>query len=340
MFDFRKIPNGVLLSPEDSRDYTINKFKVAAAFQLPNEYTIPYVPDVQNQYFSSMCVAFSLAGLKQSQEWKERGIKKRYSPAFIYANREITDWQGEGMYPREALKRLKYGTCEFSDFDIVDSYPICKAILNQRINQLLPLALPQKTYAYAKLRNTQEIKQCLYEFKTPVLVCIDVYDSFYNTGKDGIVSSPSGNNNGGHAMIAVSWVKKNGKEYMGVLNSWGKDFGDSGVIYIDNDTYKFTECWTVVDQNPQQELNKATEILLTIGNKKMIVDGKIIEMDTAPFYNKDNRTFVPVRFISEALGMTVKWYDCGSVDGNGDMILITNGGERTLDELKELIGSV
>lgn len=334
--DYRNFINGAIPSPPDDRDYTIDKFNVVSASLLPAEYTIPCVPDVQNQGQFGQCVAYALAGIKQSQEWKERGIKKRYSPAFIYANREITDWQGEGMFPRQALKRLcKHGTCEFDDFPLMGTYPTCKTEFNQKINQLLPIALPQRVHAYARLKKAQEIKRCLYEFKTPVLVCVNVYDSFYNTKKNGIVLPPSGSNNGGHAMIIIGWKIINGKCYFIVQNSWDLTWADSGLCYIDFDTYKFTECWAVLDQNPQQEINKAIEILLTIGNKRMVVDNKPVEMDTAPFY-KDSRTFVPLRFVSEALGYTVQWYNTNLFGDNGDMIVITNGGEKTLDELKEL----
>jgi hypothetical protein len=334
--DYQKYKNGCLPSPPDSRDFTIDKFKVASATQLPTEYIIPYVPDIYDQGTSSMCVAFALAGMKQSHEWKERGVKKRYSPAFIYSNREITDWQGEGMIPRQALKRLKYGTCEFNDFNTIGTYQTCKSIFNQKANQLVPLALPQKVYAYAKLKNTQEIKQCLFEFQMPVFISIDVYDSFYSTGSNGIVSPSSGNNNGGHGVLVVGWKCISNIEYLIILNSWSTSWAANGFCYLNPNTYPINEIWAVLDQNPQQEINKPTDILLTIGNKKMVVDSTIVEMDVAPFYH-ENRTFVPLRFISEALGYKVDWYDCGSPDGKGDMILVTNGGERTLDELKQII---
>ena len=338
--DYKKLKFGALPSPHDPRDFTIDKFNIASNPILPEEYTVTYVPDVQNQGSSSMCVAFALAGIKQSHEWEERGVKTRYSPAFIYANREITDWQGEGMITRQAIKRLtKFGTCGFNDFNTIDSYTVCKNIFNQKLNELIPLALPQKTYAYARLKNTQEIKQCLYEFNMPILVTIDIYDSFCNTGSNGIVSAPSGSNLGGHAMMIIGWKKIAGVEYLIILNSWGTSWGYNGLCYLNTNTYPLKEIWLVLDQKPEQIIDKPIDILLTIGHNKIVVDGKIIEMDTAPFYH-ENRTFVPVRFISEALGYTVKWYDSGSPDGNGDMILVTDGGERTLDEIRELASNL
>jgi hypothetical protein len=46
------------------------------------------------------------------------------------------------------------------------------------------------------------------------------------------------------------------------------------------------------------------------------VDGKDVKLDVAPII-KDGRTFVPIRFISEAFGADVKW------DANEKKITIT-----------------
>lgn len=43
-------------------------------------------------------------------------------------------------------------------------------------------------------------------------------------------------------------------------------------------------------------------------NIRIIVDGKDIACDVPPFI-KDGRTFVPIRFVAEALGAEVKWDD-------------------------------
>ena len=48
------------------------------------------------------------------------------------------------------------------------------------------------------------------------------------------------------------------------------------------------------------------KIELEIGNKIIRVDGVPKEMDVAPFI-QDGRTFVPLRFVSEALGARVDW---------------------------------
>jgi len=48
------------------------------------------------------------------------------------------------------------------------------------------------------------------------------------------------------------------------------------------------------------------KVVLQIGNKNYEVNGQQKQMDTVALL-KESRTFVPVRFVSEALGATVKW---------------------------------
>ena len=45
---------------------------------------------------------------------------------------------------------------------------------------------------------------------------------------------------------------------------------------------------------------------MKIGSKNVEVDGVELQMDTAPFL-KDSRTFVPIRFIAEGMGLKVDW---------------------------------
>lgn len=57
---------------------------------------------------------------------------------------------------------------------------------------------------------------------------------------------------------------------------------------------------------PKIEVEDMKKIILKIGSKIANVDGKEVEMDVAPLI-LENRTFVPVRFVSEVLGCKVNW---------------------------------
>ncbi|GAE90556.1 copper amine oxidase-like protein [Acetivibrio straminisolvens JCM 21531] len=62
------------------------------------------------------------------------------------------------------------------------------------------------------------------------------------------------------------------------------------------------------------------KVVLQIGNKNYEVNGQQKQMDTVALL-KESRTFVPVRFVSEALGATVKWnanIRTVYIDMNGD----------------------
>ncbi len=62
---------------------------------------------------------------------------------------------------------------------------------------------------------------------------------------------------------------------------------------------------TIVGKN---EKNEDIKILLTIGSDTAKVNGEDIKLDS-PAYIKNDRTFTPIRFISEKLGATVEWKD-------------------------------
>ncbi|HOJ16333.1 MAG TPA: copper amine oxidase N-terminal domain-containing protein, partial [Caldisericia bacterium] len=47
-------------------------------------------------------------------------------------------------------------------------------------------------------------------------------------------------------------------------------------------------------------------IIMTVGNSEVLVDGKKLLLDAPPVI-KNGRTFVPLRFISEAFGAEVSW---------------------------------
>lgn len=53
-------------------------------------------------------------------------------------------------------------------------------------------------------------------------------------------------------------------------------------------------------------VGRGKDIKLNIGENKALVDGKKIEFDTKAII-KDDRTFVPLRFVSEAIGAKVEW---------------------------------
>ncbi|MBH5320068.1 hypothetical protein I6N90_19890 [Paenibacillus sp. GSMTC-2017] len=67
-----------------------------------------------------------------------------------------------------------------------------------------------------------------------------------------------------------------------------------------------------------------TKVVLKIGNKSLDVNGKVEQMDTVAIKSNE-RTFVPVRFVSQALGATIKWDEAVTT------VYITTGGKEVKD---------
>ena len=57
--------------------------------------------------------------------------------------------------------------------------------------------------------------------------------------------------------------------------------------------------------------NGSDTFKLTVGSTKVTKNGSSVSMDAAPMLT-DGRTMVPLRFVSEQLGATVKWDDSGN----------------------------
>ncbi|MTI83641.1 MAG: hypothetical protein FH756_06995 [Firmicutes bacterium] len=97
------------------------------------------------------------------------------------------------------------------------------------------------------------------------------------------------------------------------------------------------------------QLAQATkEIKLTIGQEQASINGNPYTLDAKPFITEANRTLVPVRFVSEAIGAEVNWIaeDKQAVikDGDTEIILTTgsdkvmvNGVQETLDAPAEIV---
>lgn len=68
--------------------------------------------------------------------------------------------------------------------------------------------------------------------------------------------------------------------------------------------------------------------LPTTSSIKIFVNGRVIVFDEPPYINKDERTMVPIRFVSESLGSKVNWNNkerSVTIEGNGKIIKLRIG---------------
>lgn len=96
------------------------------------------------------------------------------------------------------------------------------------------------------------------------------------------------------------------KEHCQDLDAEGFDENTGFGMFIlpDPDDIDLSRYGEIIEKPIENE--KEPYIRMTIGNKETYVNGEKILLDVAPLM-KDNRAFVPVRFISENLGYQVEW---------------------------------
>lgn len=76
-----------------------------------------------------------------------------------------------------------------------------------------------------------------------------IFESFEDTGSDGIVKPHAGKFRGWHAMVFWDLDVINGKQYAVALNSWGAGFGKSGWLHFDVDALARTsDVWVYTQQ--------------------------------------------------------------------------------------------
>ena len=256
-------PCGAINSPIDERDYLYNPV-CANQKELPSSFSLDYNYHILNQGSVGSCVAHSLSEMKSYIDSVENN--NMYSVGFIYANRKNGDISGSGMIPRQALSNLvSDGDCYNSDFPINEEYPsILKTLDTYGKDQLFEKASKHKSKAFAKLE-IEQIKEYLFNQQKPIMITVKVYSSFYESRyrKGEVPNQIYGTYFGSHAMEIIGYDE----DKLKIVNSWGKDFGDSGFVYIDINNPIIRELWVLEDEKNiikpiQPQPNKPTGNIL------------------------------------------------------------------------------
>lgn len=227
---------GCLPSPEDKRDYTVETVSLAVA-PLPEEYIV-YGMKILNQGAVGSCVAHACATSMGYGEL-QTGVRSAhdFSRGYIYGNRSITDYQGEGMCTRQALKQLHHcGDCELKDFPYNEIYPSVKARIEKNKKKLAEKASNFKILNYFRCYSDDETKRTIIA-NGSAIIAVPIYSSF---GSDCPMPSDTDMYKGSHAMCIVGWDKTGWI----IQNSWGKNWGKKGLLHLPYE-YPITEIWGI-----------------------------------------------------------------------------------------------
>lgn len=273
---------GCIPSRKDPRDHHIARY-IKTLDVLPEEYIIPNPPPVLDQDGVGACVAHALCSLAEWHNQKDTGQYRALSPGYIYGRRDPEDYQGDGMQPRDALKDLvARGVPPKDVFPYLGEMPAFATQYKDALTAADQAAFPQHIQAFAAVHTAAERKSALVQLG-PLPRSIPVYPSFEDGPVNGIIMPPKPNEPvlGYHEILDLAFDR----EAALIQNSWGTSWGDKGRARLHND-YPMQELWAVTDFVPNQP-EPAREIEMGIDTNLMLADGRLVQMDTAPFLLRD-----------------------------------------------------
>lgn len=254
---------GCLKSPYDSRDYQFSTL-VAGSWWSKSKNPIEFIPSYEIEPFdqgdTQMCCACAVAMSRYIGELNDSGIQERFSPAYIYANRAnsvVVDgvYEGEGMYLKDALKQLTIsGDCAFWMFRSFGTYNELKEFYDGNKGTMDNAAHPYRVSSYYAVKTDNEIKKAILSTGS-VLASFIITSGWYDTKEDGIIRT-YGNIESGHAVLIIGWKIIDNKQYWIILNSWGKEWGDNGLGYIET-TEMMMEAYCIVDDVHEVDMEGA-----------------------------------------------------------------------------------
>lgn len=142
---------------------------------------------------------------------------------------------------------------------------------------------------YAELRSFDDVKKALK--KGYAVVGAVKNNKSLGMTNGGYEPMYPKNTNGNHELEFNGWTTKDGKEYLVAVNSWGIHNGDKGKVYIPRG--RLLKDLMLIDFSAKCITKKAESIEIRLGEHNS--------------YIKQDRVFLPVRFVAEKLGAEVEW---------------------------------
>lgn len=356
---------GMASSPKSDRAWQYDKIVKSTqedymSIDIDHSNWVPYILD---QLLTGFCWAYSTTLLQAIYEYKETGRKILMSPLYTAKKGKeidgITDSEGSqmiyaakvatniGIIPEEFYNSFNYkaGSLIFPNIENEDKIP------------------HYKSTNYASCSTVNSMVRALYDGNILLygMECPkEIYD--LKNGKGEFLEfNPSGKLIfvGGHQIVVVghypNLVHNGHKGWFKCINSWGTSYGKNGFFYICDDmieweakdfNFKITlDCMSLVDLSDSNMKEKWIE--MWINNKQAYINDKSYALDSPPIIIKD-RTFVPIRFISESFGADVKWDDKTKkviiTYGNntiylfvGQNYIVSNGVKKNIDTIPTIV---
>lgn len=224
------------------------RFEGSKFSELPLKVDLrPYTPEIGDQGDIQSCVGWSVGYAALTiqraiqQDWKNKQIADNaYSALFIYNQVKVDDCFG-GARIEDALKFLsKQGDCQSRDFDTEaddcekePSTELIEFAQDHAIDDYITLFASNDEPRLKVFKTKQSLAQ-----KKPVIIGMKTRKNFHiiPTGSEYWWANKGNTTSaGGHALTVVGYNEA--KKAFEVMNSWGKEWGNDGFIWIKYDDF-------------------------------------------------------------------------------------------------------
>lgn len=234
----RVLNTGLLFTP-DSTAKSFKKVQKTRGTLPPRIDLASRMPPPGDQGNQSSCVGWAVAygarsyyqGLDTSELHNNKNL---FSPAYIYNQiRGNKNSCQEGSYIHQALDLMKnQGVATLAEFSYQQNN--CSSIPSPDIKSIAKKNAI-KDWSYFGSGNISFIKSELYK-GNPVIVAMNVDDTFLNLVGDTVYNNKSRGSRSGHAMVIIGY--DDSRQAFRLLNSWGADWGNRGYGWVDYETMR------------------------------------------------------------------------------------------------------
>lgn len=251
-------PTGAMKDPDDGRDILYRTIAPPTAGEpLPRKFSLrDKLGKAPMQKYGS-CVGFAGKNAMQYYLWKATQILRNLSGRFLYGQAKKFDgYAGEGTWPRIMLKVMfGVGAVEDNEWPQEPS-PTHEEYIKEPPQEILDKAGETlMNGGFARVLNYQELKDAIYKYG-PVLVSLQVLETYDSVGTDGHIKPATGQyNRGGHENIAIGWDDdgNNGTGEIELMNNWDITWGDNGFAfmplnYMPGTPMPLYDMWLMTDQ--------------------------------------------------------------------------------------------
>ncbi len=293
-----------------------------ASNELPSSYDLSdRMPPVRNQGGQGSCASWAVGYyLKSYHEHLDKDTdygegndyEGAYSPAFLYNHVKVDSCDG-GSYISDNLDRIRdIGIPSWKDMPYNDNNcnakPSAKATKNAKCARILD---------YQRLRTHKpiesiEMKDMKYYLShdNPLVIGIYTFDGFstpkkYN-GEFFYKNYSEKKYYGGHAIVVVGY--DDSRNAFKIINSWGKDWGNDGFLWIDYDVFSRI---VFIVYRTEDALNECEEdsSYISIDKQSLVFNTKPIDASYKKTFNISNKGSIAFNIsdISVPSGYTVDW---------------------------------